>query len=122
MTKQRQIIFDVVKQQSGKHPHVMELYALAKKKDPKINLSTLYRTLTEFKKANIVEELHLEEEHHHYEIASDAHHHFVCEKCGTIIEFELSAEQKIEKELAKAHGFKIKNLKMIASGFCKKCQ
>ncbi len=122
MTKQRQIIFDVVKQQQGKHPHVTELYALAKKKDPKINLSTLYRTLTEFKKANIVEELHLEEEHHHYEIASESHQHFVCETCGAIVEFDLASEQKIEKELAKEYGFKIKNMKLIASGLCKKCQ
>ncbi|MBI5072348.1 transcriptional repressor [Candidatus Woesearchaeota archaeon] len=123
MTKQRQIIFDLMKQQCGKHPHVMELYSLAKKKDPNINLSTLYRTLTEFKKADIVEELHLEEEHHHYEIKqAEQHQHFVCEKCGAITEFDLPAEQKIEKELAKVHGFKIKTIKMIASGLCKKCR
>ncbi len=123
MTKQRGIIFNLIKKNAGKHHHVMDLYNLAKKKDPKINLSTLYRTLNEFKKANIVEELHLEEEHHHYEIKAETQHqHFVCEKCGAVSEFALPKEQRIERELEKANGFQIKSMKMIASGLCKKCQ
>ena len=100
MTKQRAIIFNILKQQTGKHSHVSDLFALVKKKDHTINLSTLYRTLNEFKKANIVDELHLEEEHHHYEIKEkEEHQHLICEKCGKVVEFELplSALEFIDK-------------------------
>ncbi|PIN79719.1 transcriptional repressor, partial [Candidatus Woesearchaeota archaeon CG10_big_fil_rev_8_21_14_0_10_34_8] len=68
VTPQRVLIYDIVKD-IKKHMHVEEIYELARKKYPKINLATVYRTLKEFKKAGVVDELHLEQDHHHYESA-----------------------------------------------------
>lgn len=124
MTKQRAIIFDILKQNRGRHYHVSDLYQLVKKNDPAINLSTLYRTLNEFKKANIVDELHLEEEHHHYEMKDKGEHqHLICEKCSSVVEFELpSSAKKMTTALAKKYGFSAKNIRMHITGLCKRCQ
>ena len=122
MTKQRATIFTIIKQYEGKHHHVYDLYKLAKKKDPKINLSTVYRTLNEFKKANVVEELHLEQEHHHYEIKEKKEHqHLICEKCDAVIEFSMPTKP-LKEQLAKQYGFFIKKMHVNVSGICRKCR
>jgi Fur family transcriptional regulator, ferric uptake regulator len=121
MTPQRVLLFDVMKKNPG-HLHVEEIYEIARKRDPKINLSTVYRTLKEFKKAGIVSELHLEEDHHHYETAmKPEHHHLVCGRCGGVIDFTSPLIEKVESVVAKKYGFKVAKVHVQVTGLCKKC-
>jgi len=121
VTPQRVLIYDIVKD-IKKHMHVEEIYELARKKYPKINLATVYRTLKEFKKAGVVDELHLEQDHHHYESADkNAHHHLICEKCSHVLDFQSDYIDKLEKKIAKQHGFKISKVHVQISGMCGKC-
>jgi Fur family transcriptional regulator, ferric uptake regulator len=121
MTPQRLLLYELMQEHKG-HLHVEEIYELARKKDAKINLSTVYRTLKEFKKAGVVSELHLEEEHHHYEsTAKEEHHHMVCGKCGAVIDFISPFTNKVEKSVAKKYGFKVAKVHVQVTGLCKKC-
>lgn len=110
ITPQRILIFDIIKN-NPEHFHVEEIYALAKNKDKKINLSTIYRTLSEFKKAGIVDELHLEEDHHH----------LICGKCGSVIDFKLNLVNNIGRNVAKKHGFKAAKVHIQVTGLCRNC-
>lgn len=122
LTPQRVLLFDLIKNNPG-HLHVEELYTLARKKDPTINLSTVYRTLNDFKKAGVVHELHLEEEHHHYETSEkEAHHHLICGKCGAVVDFLWQKIEDIKKEIAKKYGYSVSHVRLQATGLCTKCK
>ena len=66
-THQRAIILDIIRSGQG-HLDADEVFRLARKKQPRISLSTVYRTLSRLKELGLIEELHFDEAHHHYEI------------------------------------------------------
>ena len=65
-TAQRALILEVLRNSSG-HLDADQVYRLARERDPHVSLSTVYRTLSLLRELGQVEELHLAEEHHHYE-------------------------------------------------------
>src|SRR3712207_5883151 len=79
MTKQRETLLDGIEHAEG-HLDADGIYDLARKRDPRISLSTVYRTLNLLKHHDLVDELHLSEEHHHYEprTGRPQHYHLVC--------------------------------------------
>src|SRR5688500_14795024 len=107
MTQQRDVLLDVI-EHAGEHLDADGLYRLARERDNRISLSTVYRTLSLLKRHDLVDELHLSEEHHHYEAKSGAHHyHFVCASCGAVKEFSGGAADRLREELLREHGFRV---------------
>lgn len=101
----------------------MDLHQLLGEKN--CNLSTVFRSITQFKEKNIIQEVDLKEGFYRYEIqdiqTTDEHHHHIrCRNCGTISSFVGCKLDHLEKEI-KSLGFKdiIHHLEFI--GICKKC-
>jgi len=121
-TTQRALITEIIRK-SKDHLDADEIRRRAKRKQPRISLSTVYRTLQKLKALDIIEELHFDEEHHHYEIKSPAeHHHLVCLGCGEIIEFEYPFARLIKKNVAMAKDFNITDSEVKITGYCSDCQ
>ena len=121
-TVQRTLILDIIRKGEG-HLGADEVYQLAKKKQPRLSLSTVYRTLQKLKNLNLVEELHFDEEHHHYEVKpSSEHHHLVCLGCGKIVEFKYDLTRQIKKNVPEAREFEITGSEMRMTGYCATCQ
>ena len=122
LTSQRTLLLDIINR-ADNHLDADELHRLAKEKDPRISLSTVYRTLSLLKRLNMVEELHLAEEHHHYEARSKKeHHHLVCLRCGRVIEFRSHLTQKLAQHLSQTYGFHVVATEIDVSGICNECQ
>ncbi len=99
MTQQRAILLDVI-EHAGEHLDADGLYRLARERDRRISLSTVYRTLSLLKQHDLVEELHLSEEHHHYEARSTVrHYHLVCRVCGRVEEFVSEGVVRLREQL-----------------------
>jgi Fe2+ or Zn2+ uptake regulation protein len=121
-TSQRALILDIVRKGSG-HLDAYEVYHRARLKQPRLSLSTVYRTLQTLKKLELVEEVHIDETHHHYEIKrSGEHHHLVCLGCGKVIEFRYSLAEQVKKNVAEARDFKITGSEVRMTGYCSSCQ
>lgn len=121
-TNQRALILDIILQGGG-HLDADEVYSRARKKQPLISLSTVYRALRSFKNHGLIEEIHFDEEHHHYEAKSGReHHHLVCLNCGKIIEFQSSLSQYIKKNVPQAKDFDIVGTEVRMTGYCPECQ
>jgi Fur family ferric uptake transcriptional regulator len=121
-TSQRALILDVIHEGQG-HLDADEVYRRARKKQPRLSLSTVYRTLQTLKRLGLVEEVHLDEAHHHYEIKSSTeHHHLVCLGCGKVVEFECSMSQKMKEEVSREKGFKVINTEVRMTGYCPSCR
>jgi len=96
---------------------------MARERQPRLSLSTVYRTLGVLKKLGLVEELHLDETHHYYEVKpSLEHHHLLCLGCGKVIEFPFSLSNCIRKAVPQLKNYEIKNAEIRMTGYCPKCR
>ena len=121
-TNQRALILEVIRKGKG-HLDADEIYRRAREKEPRLSLSTVYRNLQTLKKLGLVEEVHFDEEHHHYEAKpATEHHHLVCLGCGRIIEFEYPLARLVKRNVVKARDFDITGSEVRMTGYCPQCQ
>jgi Fur family ferric uptake transcriptional regulator len=73
-----------------------------------IGLATVYRVLTQFEQAGLLERHHFESGKAVFELASGTHHdHLVCLQCGRVEEFYDAEIEKRQIKIAKDRGFAI---------------
>lgn len=121
ITNQRALILKII-HQGRKHLDADEVYRRARQKSPHLSLSTVYRTLQLFKKLNLIEEVHFNETHHHYEAKpTTEHYHLVCLGCGRVIEFRYPLTRYVKRNVAEAKDFDIVSSEIRMTGYCSKC-
>ena len=119
VTNQRALIMHIIRQG---HLDADEIYRRARVKGHHLSLSTVYRTLQTFKKLGLVEELHFDDTHHHYEVKPSAeHHHLVCLGCGRVIEFQYPLSRYIKRNVPESKDFDITETEIHITGYCAKC-
>ena len=107
MTEQRRIIAQIV-EQSDDHPDVEELYRRAAARDPKISLSTVYRTMNLFEEAGLVTKHDFKDGRARFELIPDAHHdHLIDIRSGKVIEFANEEIEAIQEVIAKRLGYRL---------------
>jgi len=120
-TKQRGVILGIV-QASHAHPDAEEVYRLAKKKIKSISLGTVYRNLRLLVADGMIREVSSSGKAIRYDGMLEDHEHFLCMKCGTIIDLPrrhaLTAVQPRNAALA---GCKISDYRLDLFGLCPAC-
>lgn len=107
MTEQRRVIAQTISAAQD-HPDVEEIYARASKKDAKISIATVYRTVRMFEEAGIIEKHDFGDGRARYEEASDEHHdHLIDIRNGKVIEFHNEEIEKIQEIIAQELGYKL---------------
>ena len=121
VTNQRTLILEIIRQGKG-HLDADEVYRRARKKQPNLSLSTVYRTLRMLKELGLIQKVHFDEDHHHYEVkAPQEHHHLVCLGCGKVVEFQYPLYRYVKKNVAEAKGFDIVDTEIRMRGYCSEC-
>ncbi len=120
LTAQRKVIWEII-QETG-HLDAEELYLKAKKKNPRISLSTVYRSLTAFKNNGYLQDLNYDRSHRHFELTQADHLHFICSNCGKIRELNTRTLSALKREAEKTLKVKIEKTDLNLVGLCKKCQ
>lgn len=73
-----------------------------------IGLATVYRVLTQFEQAGLLERHHFESGKAVFELKDEGHHdHLVCLQCGRVEEFYDAEIEKRQLAVAKERGFKL---------------
>jgi Fur family transcriptional regulator, ferric uptake regulator len=107
MTGQRRVIARVLST-ANDHPDVEEVHRRAHAIDPKISLSTVYRTIKLLAAKGILERHDFGHGRGRYEEASREHHdHLVDVESGRVIEFSNAAIEELQERIAREHGFKL---------------
>lgn len=122
MTNQRRLLLQLLRR-SGGHLDADELFRLAKERQARVSLSTVYRNLRLFKALGLVEERHFLEGHHHYEAKVETdHYHLVCLGCGKVVEFDFPVVGKMKEDMSKQTGFDIVGVEVSMEGYCDCCR
>ena len=107
MTEQRRVIARVL-ESSDDHPDVEELYRRASAIDPKISISTVYRTVKLFEDAGIIERHDFRDGRSRYETITEEHHdHLIDLRTGQVIEFRDEEIERLQEAIARRLGFKL---------------
>lgn len=122
LTPQRKVVLTVLAEARG-HLDAHDIYERARQRDDRLSLSTVYRTLGMLKETGVVRELHLEDEHHHYELdGKDGHSHLVCLSCGRVIEVDSSPFAEAATVTGEEHGFEVASAQVELRGYCSRCR
>lgn len=107
MTGQRRIIAQVLGGAED-HPDVEEVYRRANERDPRISLSTVYRTIKLLSEKGIIERHDFGAGRSRYEQASREHHdHLIDIETGKVIEFKNEEIEALQNLIARRLGFKL---------------
>ena len=94
--------------QSGEHMSAEDVYKTLLEQGEDVGLATVYRVLTQFETAGLVERHNFEGGHSVFELSKDDHHdHMVCTETGQVIEFFDSDIERLQHEIAERHGFEL---------------
>jgi len=93
------------------------------RKSKSISRATVYRTLALLAQLGFVEVHDFGKGRRFYEYVGGkkSHSHFICIKCGKIIEFPSDKIESIIQEAAAANSFMIKRFSINVYGLCGKC-
>ncbi len=107
-----------------RHLSAEDVYKELLNENEDIGLATVYRVLTQFEQAGLLERHHFESGKAVFELKSDGHHdHLVCLQCGRVEEFYDGDIEKRQIAIAKERGFKLQehSLSLYADCLRKQC-
>lgn len=116
----------VLKILENSNPHHMsaeDVYTALVDQGEDVSLATVYRVLTQFETAGLVERHNFDDGYSVFELDQGEHHdHLVCVKCGVVDEFIDEAIEKRQLAIAKKAGFNMTDHNHTIYGICAKCQ
>lgn len=117
ITQPRVKILDLLSNSHEHHLSAEDIYKSLLGNREEIGLATVYRVLTQFEAAGLVNRHHFEGGQAVFELATEEHHdHMVCMKTGKVVEFYDEIIEQRQRDLAKQHNFRIKDHSLILYG------
>ena len=90
--------------------------------DARVNLSTIYRSLSFLTSQGLVKELHHSAGETLYAAVKEAPHaHAVCRRCGTVLHVDAALLQNALAQLAEQTGFEVSLGSVELPGLCREC-
>jgi len=100
------------------HPAVDQIYKELKRNNPSLSKTTVYNSLEILNKHKIINSISITGLESRYDIINEMHHHFMCKKCGRIIDIEIACPNI--KKISEI-GHKIEEVHGYFKGICKEC-
>ena len=108
MTLPRVKILQILETAEVRHMSAEDVYKTLLEAGEDVGLATVYRVLTQFETAGLVERHHFDGGHSVFELDRGDHHdHMVCIETGKIIEFHNSEIENLQVSIAEQHGYDI---------------
>jgi len=119
ITLPRMKILELLEQCDPHHQSAEDIYRSLMDAGEEIGLATVYRVLTQFETAGLVNRHHFEGGQAVFELNHGHHHdHLVCIKCGKVVEFVDAMIEDRQKQIARDKGFEITEHSLIIYGRC----
>jgi len=119
ITPQRVSIFKVL-YGNDQHPTAEAVHAALQAEMPSISLRTVYQTLNDLRAMGEIGQLDLGTGSARFDPNVDAHHHLVCEVCGTITDVYADFDG-VRLPRARLDGFEVSSTEIVFRGRCVAC-
>lgn len=103
------------------HPTADVVYMNVRQQYPNISLGTVYRNLTLLADMGEILRLRLGDGVDHFDADTSPHYHFVCTKCGSVIDLEMDNIDSIIETAGKNFGGQITGYFTFFQGVCEDC-
>ena len=104
--------------QNRTHPNADKIYSDLKKKNPSLSRTTVYNTLDTLRSHNLISVLTISESELRFDSIINPHHHFLCRRCGKIIDIDVKCPYL--EEILKG-GHRIDEVHGYFKGVCEDC-
>ncbi len=116
-------ILNLFENSAIRHLSAEDIYKELLNEGEDIGLATVYRVLTQFEQAGLLERHHFEGGKAIFELTSDKHHdHLVCLQCGRVEEFYDADIEKRQVKIAKDRGFSLQEHSLALYADCNKTE
>jgi Fur family peroxide stress response transcriptional regulator len=117
-TPQRYAVMAFLMKHSS-HPTAAEIFEAVNRADPRCSRATTYNNLRDLVQAGLVREVAVEGRSARFDAKVMRHHHFICDRCGTVEDLEW---YEVPKPAANSLGRRIlRQSELIFRGLCAKC-
>lgn len=114
VTQPRKRILELLDEAGNKHLTADDIYRELMQAGEDVGLATVYRVLNQFETAGLVVKHNFEGGQAYYELDSGDHHdHMVCIETGKVIEFSNTEIERLQAEIAEAHGYEIEDHSLV---------
>ena len=115
-------ILEIFSQSEQRHMSAEEVYRHLLEDDEEIGLATVYRVLTQFEVAGLLQKHTFRDNKAVFELDSGEHHdHMICLSCGRVEEFHNHEVEKLQLDICEKAGFKLNYHEMNLYGSCSQC-
>lgn len=108
VTLPRVKILQILETADQRHLSAEDVYRVLLDTGEDVGLATVYRVLTQFESAGLVERHNFDGGHSVFELDRGEHHdHMVCIETGAVIEFHNEQIEELQRQIAKEHGYEL---------------
>ena len=119
-TRQRARLLALLRSRED-HPTAAELYQAAQPEFPNLSLGTVYRNLDVLVSEGQVETIPCAGGATRYDGNQEPHHHFICERCGNILDVKVSLPDELRRSLARKYRLRAERAHVRFFGLCDIC-
>lgn len=117
VTLPRVKILQILEQAKVRHLSAEDVYKALLDAGEDVGLATVYRVLTQFEQAGLVERHNFDGGHSVFELDSGEHHdHMVCTETGKVVEFHNEKIEKLQEEIAAEFGYVLEGHSLVLYG------
>ena len=123
-TTPRLAVLKAMEANKSQHLSAEDIYRHLLEHNRSLPMSTVYRVLSQFEQAGIIERHSFDAERtkHVYELNDHEHHdHMICVKCRSVHEFVDSELESRQMAIAKGLGFELTDHSLNMYGICAGC-
>jgi len=107
-------ILEILEKSDLRHMSAEDVYKALLKAGEDAGLATVYRVLTQFEAAGLVNRHHFDSGHSVFELNRGGHHdHMICLDTGKVIEFESNEIEELQKKVAQQHGYVLEDHNLV---------
>lgn len=123
VTLPRTKILEMLETSPEKHLSAEDIYRALSESGDDVGLATVYRVLSQFEAAGLVNRLNFEGGQSVFELNQGEHHdHIICVKCHKVEEFTDDDIEERQKSIAKRMGYEITDHALNIFGICSDCK
>ena len=112
-------ILELLENSKQHHLSAEDIYKTLLEHGEDVGLATVYRVLTQFEAAGIIQRHHFDNNHSVFEIMQEDHHdHLVCQNCNKVVEFTNDLIEREQHSIAEKFNFTLTGHALNLYGYC----